>query len=102
MKVTRLLPAFDQYVLGPGTKDPHLLDPRHRAEVSRAAGWIAPVVVHEGRVVGTWEADGAVRVSLFPEGPPLDHAVLTAEAAHLSPGLPVEVVSAPRSSQDPS
>ena len=24
---TLLLPAFDQYVLGPGTKDPHVLDP---------------------------------------------------------------------------
>ncbi len=93
--LTRLLPAFDQYVLGPGTKDPHLLDPRHRAEVSRAAGWIAPVVVHAGRVVGTWEADGAVRVALFPEAPPLDDDVLAAEAAHLSPGLPVDVAAAP-------
>src|SRR6185437_8082890 len=51
----RLLPAFDQYVLGPGTKDPHLLAPARRAEVSRAAGWIAPVVVRGGRVIGTWE-----------------------------------------------
>jgi hypothetical protein len=91
---TRLLPAFDQYVLGPGTKDPHVLDPRHRSEVSRAAGWIAPVVVHAGRVVGTWdEADGAVRVRLFPQAPPLGVAVLEREAAHLAPGLPVEVVS---------
>jgi hypothetical protein len=87
---TRLLPAFDQYVLGPGTKDPHVLDPRHRAEVSRAAGWIAPVVVHAGRVAGTWEvADGAVRVSLFPEAPPIDPAELTREAAVLNPGLGV-------------
>ena len=89
---TRLLPAFDQYVLGPGTKDPHVLDPRRRGEVSRAAGWIAPVVVHAGRVVGTWDdADGAVRVKLFPEAPPLDVAVLEREAAHLTPGLPVLV-----------
>jgi hypothetical protein len=89
---TRLLPAFDQYVLGPGTKDPHVLDPRHRAEVSRAAGWIAPVVVHAGRVVGTWEAaDGAVRVRLFAEAPPIDPAALEVEANHLNPGLPVEV-----------
>ena len=90
---TRLLPAFDQYVLGPGTKDPHVLDPRHRAEVSRTAGWIAPVVVHAGRVVGTWEAaDGVVRVQLFPEAPPLDPADLAREAAALNPGLPVEVI----------
>ena len=78
--------------LGPGTKDPHLLDPRHRAEVSRAAGWIAPVVVHAGRVAGTWEAaDGAVRVRLFAEAPPIDPAELEREAAALNPGLPVEV-----------
>jgi winged helix DNA-binding protein len=89
---TRLLPAFDQYVLGPGTKEPHVLDPRHRAEVSRAAGWIAPVVVHAGRVAGTWEAaEGAVRVRLFPDGPPLDPAELVRAAAALNPGLPVEM-----------
>jgi hypothetical protein len=89
---TRLLPAFDQYVLGPGTKDVHVLDPQRRSEVSRAAGWIAPVVVHAGRVVGTWEAaDAAVRVRLFHEAPPLDVAVLQAEAARLFPHLPVEV-----------
>ena len=92
---THLLPAFDQYVLGSGTKDVHVLDPRRRAEVSRAAGWIAPVVVHGGAIVGTWEAaDAAVRVRLFPEAPPLDAAVLEAEAAHLNPGLPVEVTRA--------
>ena len=59
--------------------------------MSRAAGWIAPVVVHAGRVVGTWEATDAVHVSLFPDAPAIDAAVLAAEAAHLNPGLPVEV-----------
>jgi hypothetical protein len=89
---TRLLPAFDQYVLGPGTKDAHVLDPRHRAEVSRAAGWIAPVVVHAGRVAGTWEAgDGAVRVRLFADAPPIDPGELARAAASLNPGLPVEL-----------
>jgi winged helix DNA-binding protein len=51
----RLLPAFDQWVLGPGTGEVAVLAPRHRPRVSRAAGWIAPVVVHRGRIVGTWE-----------------------------------------------
>jgi hypothetical protein len=59
--------------------------------VSRAAGWIAPVVVHAGRVVGTWEATDGVRVSLFADAPPVDAAVLEAEATHLNPGLPLEV-----------
>lgn len=55
--IVRLLPGFDQYVLGPGTADPQVIPPQYRSEVSRAAGWIAPVIVHNGRVVGTWAAD---------------------------------------------
>ena len=54
----RLLPGFDQYVLAPGTKDAHILSPTRRSQVSRAAGWISPVVVASGRIVGTWEHDG--------------------------------------------
>jgi hypothetical protein len=62
-----LLGPFDQYVLGPGTNDPHLLAPEHRAKVSKAAGWIAPIVVVGGRIAGVWElADEEVQVSLFP------------------------------------
>jgi hypothetical protein len=53
----RLLGPFDPYVLGAGTGDPDLVPPAHRGEVSRAAGWIAPVVLEAGRVVGTWSAD---------------------------------------------
>jgi hypothetical protein len=61
-----LLPAFDQWVLGPGTKAAEILDPAHRAEVSRAAGWIAPVVIAGGRVVGVWDqGGGAIEVTLF-------------------------------------
>jgi len=64
----RLLPAFDQYVLGPQTDDPHLIPPGRRADVSRTAGWIAPVVVWRGRVAGTWEfVDGGIAVAPFDE-----------------------------------
>ncbi|HYJ76324.1 MAG TPA: winged helix DNA-binding domain-containing protein [Kineosporiaceae bacterium] len=88
----RLLPAFDPWVLGPGTADPHLLDPARRSEVSRAAGWIAPVVLVGGRIAGTWDVqDGVVGVALFAEAPPVDDEVVAAEAAHLAPGLPVRV-----------
>ncbi|MFB9446584.1 winged helix DNA-binding domain-containing protein [Dactylosporangium vinaceum] len=54
----RLLPAFDQFVLGPGTADTRIIPPEQRARVSRAAGWISPVVVHRGRVAGVWDDDG--------------------------------------------
>src|SRR4051794_11222691 len=91
----RLLPAFDPWILGPGTADSHVLDPARRPDVSRAAGWIAPVVLVGGRVAGTWEArDGAVRVIVFAEAPPVDEDALRADAAHLHPGLPVEIARA--------
>ncbi len=53
----RLLGPFDPYVLGAGTGDPDLVPPAHRGEVSRAAGWIAPVVLAAGRVMGTWSVE---------------------------------------------
>jgi hypothetical protein len=51
----RLLGPFDQYVLGAGTA--YLIPAEHRAKVSRTAGWIAPVVLHQGRVAGTWDPE---------------------------------------------
>jgi Winged helix DNA-binding domain len=64
----RLLPAFDQYVLGPGTAATEILDRDRRAEVSRAAGWISPVVVAAGRVAGLWDRDGReIDVRLFDD-----------------------------------
>jgi hypothetical protein len=54
----RLLPAFDQYVLGPGTRDPTIIDPGRRA-------------------------GSRVDVTLFPEAPALTEADLIAEARWL-------------------
>ncbi len=76
----RLLGGFDQFVLGPGTADPHVVPASHRADVSRTAGWIAPVVVTADGVVGTWEsADGDVVVHAFADRPQPEPAALTAE-----------------------
>lgn len=64
----RLLPGFDQYVLGPGTEDGHVLSPKRRTAVSKQSGWIAPIVVAGGVVKGTWELDGDhIRVGWFTE-----------------------------------
>jgi len=77
--VVRLLPAFDQYVLSPGTGDPAIIPAARRAQVSKAAGWISPVVVAGGRVAGTWELDDStVQVKLFGAGEVADDP-LTAE-----------------------
>jgi hypothetical protein len=67
-RAVRLVPAFDQHVLGPGTGDPHVVPMQRRGEVSKAAGWIAPVVIAGGRAAGTWRVvGGRVAIHLFPE-----------------------------------
>jgi hypothetical protein len=81
----RLLPGFDQYVLGPGTTDTHVIPVARRAAVSRQAGWIAPVVVSRGAVAGTWELDAdRVEVAWFREAGKPPTAALDAEVARLS------------------
>lgn len=71
--VVRLLPGFDQHILGPGTGDPHTVPRAHRTRVSRTAGWIAPTVVTGDGVVGTWAIDrDQMQVDLFPDAPPPD------------------------------
>jgi hypothetical protein len=74
-----LLPGFDQYVLGPGTNDPVVVPVESRGLVSRAGGWISPVVLLDGHVAGTWEpaADGEPQVTPFP-GVELPRAALGA------------------------
>jgi hypothetical protein len=81
----RLLPGFDQYVLGPGTKDGHVTPGARRTDVSRTAGWISPVVVGGGAVRGTWELDGSeARITWFTESGRVPRAALAEEVARLS------------------
>jgi hypothetical protein len=80
----RLLPGFDQYVLGPGTKDPHVIPAGRRSEVSKQSGWIAPVVVSKGVVCGTWELDGnSVRIAWFEEAGRFPRRALGTEVERL-------------------
>ena len=81
----RLLPGFDQYVLGPGTADGRVVPTSRRSAVSRRAGWISPVVVAGGSVRGTWQLDGdRVEVAWFEEAGRLPRKTVTAEVARLS------------------
>lgn len=50
----RLLPKYDQWVLGPGTADVHVVPTAVRSDVSRGAN----VVVVGGVVAGTWSLTG--------------------------------------------
>jgi DNA glycosylase AlkZ-like len=81
----RLLPGFDQYVLGPGTGDGGVVPPSRRAAVSRQSGWISPVVLAGGVVSGTWELDrDRVRVAWFGEAGKPPRNALETEVARLS------------------
>ncbi|GAB3827847.1 winged helix DNA-binding domain-containing protein [Dactylosporangium cerinum] len=79
----KLLGHFDQYILGPGTKDDALLDSKHRASVSRTAGWISPIVVVDGRVEAVWAVDGKELVVTPFDGVRLPMKDLELEAAHV-------------------
>jgi Winged helix DNA-binding domain len=89
----RLLGGFDQFVLGPGTDDVHVITAGRRPLVSKQSGWIAPIVVLGGVVAGTWElADGVVRVGWFEESGPPAAVAIAEEAARLGSilGRPLE------------
>ncbi len=80
----RLLGNFDQYVLGPASGSAAFIPAAHKADVSRAAGWISKVVLYRGRVAGVWEPgtdSGTIDARLWddvPKGP------LNAEIARVS------------------
>jgi len=52
--LVRLLPYFDTFLLGHKERD-HLMDVKRRPNVYRPQGWIAPVVLVDGRVRAVWE-----------------------------------------------
>jgi Winged helix DNA-binding domain len=78
--VVRLVGGFDQYVLGAGTNATYLVPSEHRGDVSRTGGWISPVVLYEGRVVGVWRPDDGIDVTLWEDVP---KAKLKRETARL-------------------
>ena len=60
----RLLPAYDQWLLGAGTADPRIVPPARRALVSRGAS----VVTVGGVVSGVWTLDdAAIAIDWFAE-----------------------------------
>ena len=77
----RLLPGYDQWVLGPGTADVHIVPPAKRTLVSRGAN----IVVAGGAVSGTWSLTGdQVVVAWFAESGPPAREALAEEVARLA------------------
>jgi hypothetical protein len=75
-----LLPAYDQWVLGPGTADARVVPPAERTAISRGAN----IVIAGGVVSGTWSLSGGeVAVTWFRDaGTPMRDA-LAEETARL-------------------
>ena len=66
----RLLPHFDVYLLGHRSKA-HLVEDANYKRVYRAAGWISPVVLIDGRIAGVWshrQRGKTLHVSVEPFG----------------------------------
>jgi len=76
-----LLPGFDPYTLAPLSHREHIIPKGKIDEVSRAAGWIAPVILENGRIVGTWESDSGT-ITLQPFGK-LPKKTISALADHV-------------------
>ncbi len=69
--VVRLLPAFDEYLLG--WRDRQLIAPVSGwSTIQRGGGWLHPVVLADGMAVGTWSSERTadeLRVEVSPFGP---------------------------------
>ena len=78
--VMRLLPAFDPWVLGPGTADSRIVPPARRSLLSRAGA----IVIIGGVVSGTWTLkNDQVAVAWFGEIGSPSHQQLADEIARL-------------------
>jgi hypothetical protein len=70
----RLLPAFDSHVVAAARDREEVLPAARRGEVYRPQGWLSPVALVDGRMVGTWSherrgAQVAVDVGLWARSP---------------------------------
>jgi hypothetical protein len=95
LDVSRLLPAFDPWVIGAARVAP-LLDPAHRHRVFRPQGWISPVLLVDGQIAGVWQhtrKGRRVQVELEPFGKLAARAYsqLEAEAERLAAFLSCEL-----------
>jgi len=77
----RLLPGYDQWVIGPGTSDFHIVSPERRALVSRQAS----LVILGGVVSGTWSlSEDHLAVAWFAESGKPPRQAIAEEVARLA------------------
>ena len=86
--VLRLLPNFDPYMLAHVEKH-HLVDRPYYKRVYRNAGWISPVVLLDGKSIGTWSLThrgkgSSLKVQLFAKTSKIIRARIEQEVASLA------------------
>ncbi len=91
-----LLPFFDPYVVALPRSNDYFLAEVHKAKVYRQQGWISPVVVLDGRIVGVWEQEKqksktVLNVTLFEEGTARIKAGIEVEAGRMGKFLESKV-----------
>ena len=91
-KAVRLLPAFDQYVIGSTKHAVDLMPGNFRDRVHRTAGWVSPVLAVDGKLEGVWshERTGtrlSVTIEPFAKQPPWVRRGAEAEAERLAAHL---------------
>lgn len=88
----RLLPGFDQYVIGSTKHSSRLMPGDHRARVHRQAGWVSAVLAVDGMLEGvwSWERKGsrlAVTIEPFRKQPSWVRTGAEGEAERLATHL---------------
>lgn len=88
-QVVRLLPAFDQWVICASRRVTAFMDPKHYPRIYRQQGWVSPVLLVNGRMVGVWkhEQQGStvsVEVEPFEKLPRWVRAAVEVEAERLA------------------
>src|SRR2546421_3860838 len=91
----KLLPAFDPFLLAHSKKH-HLVEDRYYKRVYRSQGWISPVILLDGAVLGTWSHRIAgsrltVEVAAFGKLAPSIRSGVESEAASLAKFFDKEV-----------
>jgi len=93
--VLRLAPGFDPYMLAHAEKS-HLVDDAFYKRVYRNQGWISPVVLLNGRVIGVWSVvrrgkESAAEVELFERASKDTRSRIDEEAGRLGSFLGIAI-----------
>jgi hypothetical protein len=94
--IARLIPAFDQYIIGATLQVDKLTPGPFKKRIYRPQGWISAVLLVDGRMEGTWKYEQKgkrllVKIAPFREQPGWVKPQVEAEAARLAAYLDGEL-----------